>query len=83
MDAILTQLSTSITEFKRNPNEVVAQAHGEAFAVLTNNKPSFYVLTPAQYASLLEAQWERDLAPIVRHRASERQRIHPVNPADL
>lgn len=83
MDAILTRLSTSITEFKRNPNEAVAQAHGEAFAVLTNNRPSFYVLTPQQYESLLEAQWEREIAPLVAKRAAQTDRVFDVHPDEL
>ena len=46
MDRILTTRSTSISTFKTNPQAALREAGDEPFAVLTNNKPSFYVLTP-------------------------------------
>lgn len=63
MDEILTQIATPISEFKKNPNLSVRQAKGKPFAVLTNNKPSFYVLTPEVYDDLLEKAWELKMQP--------------------
>lgn len=63
MDEILTQIATPISEFKKNPNLSVRQAKGKPFAVLTNNKPSFYVLTPEVYDDLLEKAWELKMLP--------------------
>ena len=53
-DRVATKFATTISEFKKNPNEAVALANNEAFAVLTNNKPSFYVLPPKLYEKLLD-----------------------------
>jgi antitoxin StbD len=58
MDQVLTELVTTISEFKKNPNLEVRRADGKPFAVLTNNRPSFYVLSPEEYDSLLEEIWE-------------------------
>ena len=33
MDAVLTKITTSISEFKKNPNDSVAQAGTQPFAV--------------------------------------------------
>ena len=63
MDEILTEIVTPISEFKKNPNLSVKKAGGKPFAVLTNNKPSFYVLTPEVYDDLLEMAWELKMMP--------------------
>lgn len=63
MDEILTEIVTPISEFKKNPNLSVKHAGGKPFAVLTNNKPSFYVLTPQAYDDLLEKVWELKMQP--------------------
>jgi antitoxin StbD len=63
MDEILTEIVTPISEFKKNPNLSLKKAGGKPFAVLTNNKPSFYVLTPEVYDDLLEMAWELKMMP--------------------
>ena len=40
MDEVMTRKTAAISEFKQNPNQFVAEAGDEPFAVLTNNKPS-------------------------------------------
>jgi len=66
MDEILTEIVTPISEFKKNPNLSVKLAGGKPFAVLTNNRPSFYVLTPEVYDDILERLWEARIAPELR-----------------
>ena len=61
MDTVLTKGTISISEFKKNPNEVVKLAKNIPFAVMTNNKPSFYVLSPKHYDALLEKIWELEI----------------------
>ena len=65
MDEILTKKTTSITDFKANPNREVKAAGNQPFCVLTNNKPSFYVMSPKAYDELLEYIWELKVAPQV------------------
>ena len=71
MDEILTKKTTSITEFKANPNREVAAAGDEPFAVLTNNRPSFYVMSPKAYDALLEHIWDLKTAQDVRQSINE------------
>lgn len=66
MDEILTKKSTSISDFKANPNREVKLAGDEPFAVLTNNRPTFYVLSPKAYDDLLERIWELEIEPEVK-----------------
>lgn len=71
MKEILTRMTTSISEFKKNPNQEVLKADGEPFAVLTNNKPSFYVLSPEHYEALCEQLWESEISPTVLERLKD------------
>jgi antitoxin StbD len=46
METILSNLSVSMTEFKKNPNEALRESGGQAVAVLSHNKPAFYMVPP-------------------------------------
>lgn len=83
MEKIMTEIVTSISEFKKNPNEEVRRAGKKAFAVLTNNKPSFYVLSPALYDELMERIWQLEMAESLSQRLSERSEAVKVNIKDL
>lgn len=51
----MASLSTSITDFKANPNAVIEQSAGEAIAVLKSNEPCFYAVPPELYESMFDA----------------------------
>jgi len=82
MDQILTMKATSISDFKQNPNREVKLAGDEPFAVLTNNKPSFYVLSPKLYDELLEKLWELEITPTILARLKNSKPVK-VNIKDL
>jgi antitoxin StbD len=73
MDEIFAELTTTISEFKKNPNDVVKKAKNKPFAVLTNNKASFYVLSPEYYDQLLEKIWELEITPEIKKRLASRE----------
>ncbi len=73
MNTIFTKLTTTISEFKKNPNEVVKKAKNKPFAVLTNNKASFYVLSPEYYDALLEKIWELEITPEIKKRLASKE----------
>ena len=79
MKRILTSMTTTISEFKKNPNLEVRKAGDEPFAVLTNNKPSFYVISPEHYEEICEILWEHDIAPTLRSRTAELDTAIPVD----
>lgn len=71
MDMIGDELVTSISEFKKNPKAEIGKAQGRPFAVLTNNKPSFFVISPELYEELAEVLWERRIATTLEARLAE------------
>ena len=76
MDRIMTELTTTISEFKKNPNAAVKKAKKKPFAVLTNNKPTFYVMSPELFDEIEEILWEIRITPLVKKRlASKSPRI--------
>ncbi|MDH6208308.1 antitoxin StbD [Aurantimicrobium minutum] len=79
MKRILTSMTTTISEFKKNPNLEVKKAGDEPFAVLTNNKPSFYVISPEHYEEICEILWENDLTPSLRNRIAAINTAIPVD----
>ena len=70
MDRIMTELTTTISEFKKNPNAAVKKAKKKPFAVLTNNKPTFYVMSPELYDEIEEILWEIRITPLLKKRMS-------------
>lgn len=82
MDEILTKKTTSITAFKANPNREVKLAGDEPFAVLTNNRPSFYVLSPKAYDDLMEQMWELSIVPEVM-KAKAEGKYYEMNLEDI
>lgn len=83
MEKIMTEIATSISEFKKNPNEEVRRAGKKPFAVLTNNKPSFYVLTPELYDELMERIWQLEASQVITERLNERETAVKVDLKDL
>jgi len=81
MEEILTKKSTSLSAFKANPNKEVRAAGDQPFCVLTNNRPSFYVLSPKAYDDLLEYIWELKISPTVI--AAQSETTHRVDIAQI
>jgi antitoxin StbD len=68
MDAIYADYSISMSEFKRNPAQVLRTAGEKPVAVLNHNRPAFYMITPKLFAALVEELSDRDLVEIARQR---------------
>ncbi len=52
---MMAGFSTSITDFKANPNAIIEKSGGEVVAVLKSNEPCFYAVPPALFESMAEA----------------------------
>lgn len=83
METILASKTTSISEFKSNPAAAVKKAGKEPFAVLTNNKPSFYVIGPELFEELSELYFEMQAKPLLKKRLSRIEKAISVNIAEL
>ena len=61
MEQIFTNRSVSISELKRSPSAVLAEANNEPLAILNHNKPAAYLVTPQLYQKLLERFAESEI----------------------
>lgn len=72
MDTIYADYSISMTEFKKNPAQVLRTAGEKPVAVLNHNRPAFYMLTPKLFEALVEALSDRHLVELVRQRLARK-----------
>ena len=72
MDAIYADYSISMTDFKKNPAQVLRTAGEKPVAVLNHNRPAFYMLTPKLFEALVEALSDRDLVELARQRLAHK-----------
>jgi antitoxin StbD len=69
---ILSDMVTSISEFKKHPMHVLNNAHGEAVAVLSRNQPVFYCISPEMMEIFVDAMEDTKLIEIAKSRAGEK-----------
>lgn len=72
METIYANLSISMTEFKKNPAQVLRTAGEKPVAVLNHNRPAFYMVSPVLFESLMEEVADRDLNELVRSRLAQK-----------
>jgi len=68
MDRLYADYSISMSEFKRNPAQVLRTAGEKPVAVLNHNRPAFYMITPKLFAAMVEDLVDHDLVELVRNR---------------
>ena len=83
MDAILASLSTSISNFKTSPSAALKKAGKRPFAVLVNNRPSFYVISPELYETLTEMLFDIQSEPVIKKRLGRLEKAVSVDPKNL
>ncbi len=69
----------SVTDLKKNPARVVDDAGDQPVAVLSHNKPAFYLLAPEVFERLLERLDDADLTKLARTRMKEVDRAVTVD----
>ena len=72
MKQVLSNLSASITELKKNPSALLKQASGEPVVILNHNKPTAYLIPAEAYEALMDRLEDLELGAIVRQRAIEK-----------
>ncbi len=72
MQAILADVSVSMSEFKRNPAAVLRDANKRPVAVLNHNKPAFYMVEPEFFEALMHELADRALLNTVRARLAKK-----------
>lgn len=79
MQAIYSDVTISMSEFKKNPAAVLRAAQSKPVAVLNHNKAAFYMIEPALFEALLEELSDQDLHRTVLSRMGERSRAIEVD----
>lgn len=78
---ILSTISASVTELKKNPMDTVAAGEGFAVAILNRNEPVFYCVPAKAYEALMERLEDLELNAIAESRKG--QKTIRVSPDDL
>lgn len=68
MDTIYADYSISMSDFKKNPAQVLRTAGEKPVAVLNHNRPAFYMVTPRLFEALVQELGDRDLVALARQR---------------
>ncbi|CRI63469.1 Antitoxin of toxin-antitoxin stability system [Thiocapsa sp. KS1] len=72
MDTIYADQTISMSEFKKNPAQVLRAAGDKPVAVLSHNRPAFYMVTPKLFQLLVDELADHDLVEIAQERLSRR-----------
>ena len=72
METIYSDVTISMSEFKKNPAAVLRDAKSRPVAVLNHNKAAFYVVEPALFETMLDELADQDLHRTVLARLGER-----------
>lgn len=83
MNNVLSQLSTSITELKRNPNKVLQDADGMPVVVLNHNRPMAYLISAETYGMMMDRLEDAELAEIIKKRSHEKSKAVKVTLDEL
>ena len=82
MDILLTDLTISMSDFKKNPAKAIRDAGAQPVAVLNRNKAAFYMVNPDVFEAMMDQIDEARLAPLVKARMA-RGHFVAVDPKDL
>ncbi|MDB4473393.1 type II toxin-antitoxin system prevent-host-death family antitoxin [Opitutaceae bacterium] len=83
MSPILSPLSASISELKKNPSQLIEQAGGETVAILNHNKPTAYLVPAEAYEWISNLIEDQELRTIIEQRGSERSAAKEVSLDEL
>ena len=72
MESIYSDVTVSMSEFKKNPAAVLRDAKRRPVAVLNHNKAAFYMVDPALFEAMLEELSDQALYRTVLSRIGER-----------
>jgi antitoxin StbD len=70
-NVVLSEMTASVSELKKNPMGTVAAGEGAAVAILNRNKPAFYCVPADAYATLLERLEDIELNAVADARAGD------------
>lgn len=78
METLFTEITVSMSEFKKNPASVLRQAHSRPVAVLNHNKAAFYIVEPRLFHAMMDELADQEPHQTVMLRMAERVRAIEV-----
>ncbi len=79
VQTVLADVTTSISELKKNPMAVVEQGKGFPVAVLNRNRPAFYCVPAEAYELLMDKLEDIELAALVEARKDQAEISVDIN----
>jgi antitoxin StbD len=79
METLFTDLTISMSDFKKNPAKVLREAGDRPVAVLNHNKAAFYLIEPGLFETMLEDLADLRITPLLRTRLAERDKAVEVD----
>ncbi len=79
MQTIFTDITVSMSEFKKNPASVLREANSRPVAVLNHNKAAFYMVEPQLFQAMVEELADQDLYRTVLARVAEKEHAVEVD----
>lgn len=83
MHQVLADYSVSISELKKNPSALLAQASGSPIAVLNHNKPAAYLVPAETYESIMDMIDDFELAKLVDERSKDKSKAIEISLDEL
>ncbi len=83
MKRVLADCSASISELKKNPTALLAEADGAPVAILNHNRPTAYLIPAETYEWLMNRLEDVELADLVHERQSHIAEAIGVDISDL
>lgn len=74
MESLLTDLTVSMSDFKKNPAKVLREAKTQPVAVLSHNKAAFYMVDPMLFEALIDEVEDAQLLPMLKARIASAAR---------
>ena len=68
---VLSRMTASVSELKRNPMGTVAAGEGAPVAILNRNEPAFYCVPARAYEAMIEALEDAEFNAIADARMGE------------
>lgn len=76
---VLADVTTSISELKKNPMAVVGQGEGFPVAVLNRNQPVFYCVPAEAYELLMDKLEDIELRALVEQRIDQKEVVVDID----
>jgi antitoxin StbD len=83
MNTIYGPYSASVSELKKNPSRLLAEANGEPVVILNHNKPTAYLVPAPMYEEVMERLEDAEWGGVIKERMAEKTKAIEVSLDDL